>query len=108
MAEDSQSIFNEFAAPLSYVGLFITGLFFMVVTKDEFVRFHAKQSVVVFVSLIALQAILGYVPVVSRLVPLVTILTFVLWLVLIYKSWMGDKWEVPVLGALSTKFFKDR
>jgi len=31
---------------------------------------------------------------------------FVLWLVLIYKAWQGEEWEVPVLGAYARKMVK--
>jgi len=37
---------------------------------------------------------------------LVGILMFVLWLLLIYKAWMGESWEVPVFGKLAKKLLK--
>ena len=42
----------------------------------------------------------------SSLAGLLTILGFVLWLTMVYKAWLGDEWEVPVLGALSKKVLK--
>ena len=86
------------AAALSYVLGPITGVIFLVLEKDPFVRFHAMQSIVVFTGLFILDWVLIFTVVLALLVPLVGILGFVLWLLLIYKSWQGDEWEVPVLG----------
>jgi uncharacterized membrane protein len=94
------------AGALSYVLGPITGVIFLVLEKDSFVRFHAMQSIVVFLGLFILQWIMGITIILLPLVPLVSILSFVLWLLLIYKAWMGDEWEVPVLGKYAKKWMK--
>jgi uncharacterized membrane protein len=94
------------AGALSYVLGPITGIIFLVLEKDAFVRFHAMQSIVVFVNLFVLQWILGLTIILLPLVPLVSILSFVLWLLLIYKAWQGEEWEVPVLGKYTRKLVK--
>lgn len=92
------------AGALSYVLGPITGVIFLVLEKDPYVRFHAMQSIVVFVALFVLQWVMAFTVVLLPLVPLVTLLGFVLWLLLIYRAWQGNKWEVPVLGAWAKKF----
>ena len=94
------------AAALSYVLGPVTGIVFYVLEKDPFVRFHAMQSIVVFVILFVLQWVLGLTLILLPLVPLISILSFVLWLLLIYKAWQGEEWEVPVLGKYAKKFLK--
>ena len=94
------------AGALSYVLGPLSGIVFLVLEKDPFVRFHAMQSIVVFVVLFVLQWVLGITIVLLPLVPLISILSFVLWLLLIYKAWQGDEWEIPVLGAYARKFVK--
>lgn len=94
---------KETAGALAYVLGPITGVIFLVIEKDPFVRFHAMQSIVVFVALFVLQFIAGLTIILLPLMPLVGIAGFVLWLVLIYKAWQGESWEVPVLG----KFARD-
>jgi uncharacterized membrane protein len=74
--------------------------------KDPFVRFHAMQSIVVFLVLFILQWVFGFTIILLPLVPLVSILSFALWLFLIYKAWQGDEWEVPVLGKYARKMTK--
>ena len=58
------------AAALSYVLGPITGVLFYVLEKDPFVRFHAMQSIVVFVLLFVLQWVFGLTLVLLPLVPL--------------------------------------
>lgn len=107
MAEKSVTGLNKnTAGALSYVLGPITGVIFLVLEKDSYVRFHAMQSVVVFVSLFVLQVLLGITIILAALAPLVSVLSFVLWLLLIYKAWMGEEWEVPFLGAYARKFVK--
>ena len=94
------------AGALAYVLGPITGVIFLILEKDPFVRFHAMQSIVVFVTLFVLQWVLGLTIILLILVPLVGILGFVLWLMCIYKAWMGEEWEVPVLGKFARQLAK--
>jgi uncharacterized membrane protein len=89
------------AGALTYVLGPITGIIFLILEKDPYVRFHAMQSIVVFILLFVLQAVLGMTLILLPLVPLIGIVSFVLWLILIYKAWQGEKWEVPLLGKFA-------
>ena len=89
------------AAALSYVLGPITGVVFLLLEKDPYVRFHAMQSTVTFGVLFVIQWVFGVTVILFALVPLISVLSFVLWLVLIYKSWQGDEFELPVLGQIS-------
>ncbi len=97
---------KETAPALSYVLGPVTGIIFLILEKDPFVRFHAMQSIVTFVVLFGLQWVLTLSIILVFLVPLVGIVTFILWLLLIYKAWMGESWEVPILGKLAQKLLK--
>lgn len=92
---------KETAGALSYVLGPVTGIVFLVIEKDPFVRFHAMQSIVTFVALFVLQWAFAFTVILLPLVPLISIVAFALWLILIYKAWQGDKWEVPFLGKIA-------
>ncbi|MGA2910570.1 MAG: DUF4870 domain-containing protein [Candidatus Microgenomates bacterium] len=94
------------AGALAYVLGPITGIIFLLIEKDPFVRFHAMQSTVVFVFLFVLQWILGITIILFPLAALVGLVAFILWLILIYKAWQGEQWEVPVLGKISKNLLK--
>ena len=49
------------AALLSYVLGWVTGLVFLLIDKRPYVRFHAAQSVVVFLGLHLLRGVLGLI-----------------------------------------------
>jgi uncharacterized membrane protein len=93
-------------AALAYVLGPVTGVAFLVIQKDPFVRFHAMQSIVVFGALFVLQWVLGITIIFFPLAALVGVVTFTLWLILIYKAWQGEEWEVPVLGKTARNFLK--
>lgn len=97
---------KETAGALAYILGPITGIFFLVTSKDLFVRFHAMQSTVVFVFLFVLQWVLGITIILFPLSALISLATFILWLILIYKAWQGQEWEVPVLGKISRNLLK--
>jgi len=82
MAEENKGtgLPKNTAAALSYVLGPITGVVFYVLEKDPYVRFHAMQSIVVFVALFVLQWVFGLTLILLPLVPLLSILGFVLWL----------------------------
>lgn len=92
------------AAALSYVLGPITGVIFLVLEKDKYVRFHAMQSIVFSVVAFVLNMILGFTIILALVLPLLWIVEFILWLMLIYKAWQGEEWEIPVIGKLSRQF----
>lgn len=88
------------AAALSYVLGWLTGIIFLLIEKDPFVRFHAMQSIVTF----GILTIVPLVPVVGWILsPLVMVVAFVLWLVLIFKAYQGEEFKLPVIGEFAKK-----
>lgn len=88
------------AAALSYVLGWLTGIIFLLIEKDPFVRFHAMQSIITF----GLLTLLSFVPIIGWILsPLVMIVGFVLWLVLIYKAYQGEEFKLPVIGDFAEK-----
>ena len=105
------------AGLLSYVLGPITGIVFLVLEKENrFVRFHAAQSVAVGVALIiasilltVLSTILAFIPILGWIIAAIaglgfSLLTFVLWLLLMYKAFQGEEWEVPVVGKYARQY----
>lgn len=109
MADDKKGLTGlprNVAASLSYVLLFLSGIVFLILEKDPFVRFHAMQSIVVFGFIFILQWVFAITIFLVPLSGLLAIGAFILWLILIYKAWKGEEWEVPYLGKYARKFVK--
>jgi len=106
------------ASLLCYVLGWVTGLIFFLIDKRPNVRFHASQSIVVFGSLHILSLLLGSFFGFSLLAGglggfgfgillywLVSILSLVLWILLMVKAYQGERFRVPVAADLAEKIF---
>ncbi len=110
-----ENLGKNVAGALSYLVGALTGVLFLVIDRRPFVRFHAMQSIVVTIAIIALSIafgifslILGAVPILGWLVGLLlslgfSVAGFVLWIYLMYRAWQGDEWEVPVVGTYARR-----
>jgi uncharacterized membrane protein len=92
------------ASLLTYLLGFVTGIVFLVVEKDsKLVRFHAMQSTMVFLGIFVLNIVLGIVPVLGWLASIFLVfpLTLILWLLLMFKAYQGEKFKLPFVGDLA-------
>ncbi len=96
------------AALLSYLAGFITGIIFYVIEKDnKFVRFHAMQSIIAFGALFVLNMVLAFIPFIGWvLMPVVSIVTLVLWILLMVKAYQGESFKLPIAGDMAEKQVK--
>lgn len=93
------------AALLSYLVGVITGIiFFLMEKQNKFVRFHAMQSILTFGFFFVLQIALTVIPVVGwSLIPLVSIVQLVLWVILMVKAYQGEHFKLPIVGDMAEK-----
>lgn len=105
LGKSSTGMQPNLAALLSYLAGIITGVIFFLIEKDnKFVRFHALQSIITFGFFLAVNVVLGFIPVVGwSLMPLLGILQLVVWIILMIKSYQGDKFKLPVIGDIAEK-----
>jgi len=101
---------------LAYLAGWITGLiFYLLEEKDEFIRFHAMQSIVTFGFLTVVHIFLGFlqwIPYIWVLFLIIQILvgifTFVLWIVLMVKAYQSQRFKLPVAGDLAERYSAPR
>ncbi len=93
------------AAMLCYLFGFVTGLIFYLTEKEnKFVRFHAMQSIIVFGFLCVLQVMLSFIPIFGwGLLPLISLASLVVWIVLMIKAYQGEKIKLPIAGDMAEK-----
>ncbi|WP_244943880.1 DUF4870 domain-containing protein [Siminovitchia fortis] len=101
--KSSTGLDENIAGLLCYLGTFVTGIiFFVLEKKSPFVKFHAMQSIVLFVSLWILGLGVGYVPFVGWLLKsLISLTTFILWIVLMIKAYQRERIKLPVVGDIT-------
>jgi uncharacterized membrane protein len=107
MAKTSTNLEENIASLLCYVLLWVTGLIFYLIEKEnKTVKFHAMQSLLTFLPLSILAAIINFVPYLWILGWVIGILIFILWIILIIKAYQGEKFKVPIVGDIAEKQIK--
>ena len=103
---------SNIIAALSYLLGFVTGLIFLYVepyNQDEYVRFHARQSIGFSVVWFAIEVIVGvFIAVLPQflsvilnfLLTIVNIALAVYWIVLMYKAYNGERYRIPELADI--------
>lgn len=89
----------------SYLLGFITGLIFLLLEKEsKFVRFHAMQSTLLFGGVFVVNWVLGFIPILGWLaLVLLSLVSFILWIVCMWKAFQGEMFHVPFVGELADK-----
>lgn len=100
MAKTSMGLEENIAGVLCYILTWITGIVFLILEKEnKFVRFHAWQSIATFLPLTILAWIFGMIPFIGWAIStLIWILMVILWLVLMFKAYQGEKYKLPIAG----------
>lgn len=117
MTAGQQSGLSEnLAGLLSYVLGWITGVIFFIVDKRPYVRFHAAQSIIVFLGLHILRSALavmfgvgwlggfggwGFFSLGGLLLKLIGLLSLILWVVLMVKASQGVRFKLPLAGDIA-------
>ncbi|MDQ5983343.1 MAG: hypothetical protein RUMPE_00352 [Eubacteriales bacterium SKADARSKE-1] len=93
-------------AMLSYIGLYITGIIFLAIEKDdEFVRKNAAQSVVFGITANLLSIFISFTPFVGKFVnSIFSLLCFIVWIILICKAYNKTYYKLPLIGDISEKY----
>ena len=107
------------AAFLCYLVGWVTGIIFFLIDKRPFVRFHAAQSIVVFGGLHILNIVIGIFffragfmmmggygafGMGSVLYGLISLVSFILWILLMVKAYQHEKFEVPIAAGIAKGF----
>jgi len=89
---------SKLMAALSY--LWILSVVMLVIKKDdEFVKFHAKQGLVIFIF-----SLIGMIPFLFWISWLIWIITVIAVIIGFVKAYGGEKYKIPVFGDIANKF----
>ena len=124
MEKTSLNIDENIESLLCYVGLWITGLIFLFAEKEnKTVKFHAKQSLFLFLPLNIMGIIFWWIgtpkcswergyyslscdPGIEPLLWLswiIWIVMIVLFIILVITAYQGQKFKIPIVGDLAEK-----
>jgi uncharacterized membrane protein len=92
------------AGLLCYLLGWITGLIFLIIeNKNQFVRFHALQSILTFGAITVVEIVLVWIPGGWIIGYIIWALAFVLWVVLMYEAYQGKMFKLPVVGDIAER-----
>src|SRR6266446_1672219 len=110
---------NQVVAAAAYLLGFVTGILFLYLEpydKDEFVRFHARQSIAFSVAVIAINIVASvfiqifYFSFLGRLLGgllwLVDLALAIMWVFLMWKAYSGDRYRIPYVADIADGFGK--
>ncbi|MFO8077896.1 MAG: DUF4870 domain-containing protein [Thermoplasmatota archaeon] len=119
----SMNLEENVASALCYVLTWVTGIIFYFMEKEnKTVRFHAMQSILTFLPLTIIGWVVGWIgapkynygggyygigsydpgiPALMWLSWIIYAVMVILWLVLIIKSYQGEKFKVPFIGDIA-------
>ena len=99
-------------AALAYLFFFVSGVIFLYVepyNEDEYIRFHARQSIgfsiAWFAILIVFDVFIAVLPhglgaMLNFILTLINIALAVFWVVLMYKAYNGERYRIPELADI--------
>jgi uncharacterized membrane protein len=117
----SAGLQQNVAAALCYVLGVLTGIVFLVLepyNKDRLIRFHAFQSIFLWVAVIVLgiglsvlSMVIGFIPMIGWIASILMLLlsmvlwfgVFGVWIYLMYKAYNNQRVVLPLIGPLAEK-----
>ena len=90
---------------LCYLLGWVTGLIFYLLEKNnKFVKFHAMQSIILFLGVTVVVVIFMWIPFFGWIIDsLIGLLAAILWIVLMIKAYQGEKFKLPIVGDIAEK-----
>lgn len=92
---------ENIVAALSYVGFWITGIIFLLIEPDNrFVRFHAMQSLLIFLPLSLIIFVAGWIPSIGWIIAdFLGFASLFLILLLVIIAYRGILLKIPLVGS---------
>ncbi|MFH1354484.1 MAG: hypothetical protein ABIH36_04370 [bacterium] len=91
---------NKLLAALSYVGVLVLAPLLMG-RNNSFVRWHAKQGLVILIGMVVALMAAAWMPVVGNVLFLVLLIVSVIGLV---QALLGRSWRIPIIGQIADSF----
>lgn len=107
---------NQVVAAATYLLGLVTGIVFLYLEpydKDEYIRFHARQSIAFSIAWFAINVVFGvFIAVLpfslgrllGGLQELVNLALAVMWIFLMWKAFSGERYRIPYLADITDSF----
>lgn len=100
----------KLAAMLSYLLGIVGGIVFYSISKDSYVKFHAMQSILLWVVMAILWAVIFGISFVFFYLSFITWIIYMgmtaVWIIMMIKAYQGEKYKLPIIGDMAEKYVK--
>ena len=104
IGKSSTGLDENMAGLLCYALGWLLGLVFLLLEKDsKFVKYHGLQSLIIFLGLTVVSMIVGRIPVINLLSPILGLAGFVAWIYTMVKAYQGEWTEIPYISDIVKK-----
>jgi uncharacterized membrane protein len=106
VADTSTGLKENAAGVLCYLLGWITGILFLILEpKNNFIRFHAFQSILVFGIIMVVSLVFSPVPILGAIIQWIAgVIGFILWILLMVMAAQEKKYKLPWTGNLAEKW----
>jgi len=106
MDKTSTGLPENVAGLLCYIVGWVSGIIFLLIEpENKFVRYHAMQSIIVFGILNGIWIIFFWIPFIGAVIAWIAgVVGFILWVVLMFKAYQGERYKLPWAGNLAEKW----
>jgi uncharacterized membrane protein len=92
------------AGAIAYI-TFVPAIIFLAMepyNRSSFVRFHSWQSIFFGIAVIAVNLILGIIPIIGWIIaPLLGLGFLTVWIIVLMKASKGERYKLPFIGNLA-------
>lgn len=88
---------------LCYLFFWITGIFFLLKEKEnKFIRFHALQSVLLFIPLSIIVFLSGWIPYYGWMIAdFLGFMSIFILIICVFLAYRGLKFKIPIIGKIA-------
>ncbi|MHA6252626.1 DUF4870 domain-containing protein [Oceanobacillus sp. CAU 1775] len=103
VVKTSSGLEENLGGALAYLLGAVTGIIFLIIEKDNrFIRFHAFQSIFIFIAVFVLTTVLSFIPIIGWIVSLLlSPVILILWLFMMWKAYQGEMFKLPIIGDIA-------
>ncbi len=99
--KQSTSVPQGIAGLIAYFAPLFGGLLFLFLEREnKLVRFHAVQSILLWIFFIIISAVFSWIPVLNILLWLFIL---IVWIFMMYQALMERQFELPVIGRIARR-----
>ena len=105
-AANQSGLSDNASGGLAYITI-IPAIIFLVVepyNRNSYIRFHAWQCIFLGITAIAIQIVLGIIPVIGWIIlPFASLGILIVWIIALMKALKGEKYQLPIIGKYAAQ-----